>query len=274
MGGPGFAWESHTCSSTFGPKAKKMSIGHATLSLEEGMLLNTYRLREFVGKGGMGVVFRGELLENKFGLEAGRELAIKVFDPDLLADESMFKRIQREAQVGERLDSNHIVKTYSLEQTELKGSQIYFMVMDFVRGTTLQKACRENFLTIENCIQVVREVCDALQAIHALKIVHRDIKPENILIDEDGAAKVMDFGLARLTESHYSKISMGGAFIGTIDYASPEQFMGQEVDARADLYALGAVIYEMLTGSPPFPFTDLAAKIGAITREAPGRRCC
>ncbi len=207
------------------------------------LLLGKYRIGERIGEGGMGTVFRArdELLE--------RDVAIKVLRADLAGRPGLLERFRSEAMALARLAHPGIAALHGLERD---GDQFY-MVMEFVRGETIeQRLRREGSLPWHDAVGICAAVCDALGHAHHLGVVHRDIKPANVMVSQSGAhhVKVMDFGIARMTDQ--SRQTRHGSSVGTPHYMSPEQLRGEEVDGRADLYALGTVLFEMISGRVPF----------------------
>ncbi|HLE52938.1 MAG TPA: protein kinase, partial [Anaerolineales bacterium] len=206
---------------------------------------NRYRMEAEIGRGGMGIVYRAQdtLLE--------REVAVKVLNDPGLGNEAR-ARLLREAQAAARLNHPNIVSVY--DAGEWDGSP--FIVMELVEGVALSPKTPRN---IPEILSIAAQVCSALRHAHNHDIVHRDLKPENVLITADGQAKLMDFGLARSVAA--SRLTVEGIIIGTVYYLAPEQALGQEVDGRADLYALGVMLYELTTGRLPFTADDSLAVI-------------
>lgn len=204
-----------------------------------------YQLEEEIGRGGMGVVYRAHdsLLD--------RQVAVKVLTDSGLGAEGR-ERLRREAQAAAKLNHPNVVAIYDVG--EIDGQPC--IVMELVWGETLGAQRRRE---IEAVVAVARQVCAALEHAHAHGIIHRDLKPENILLGPDGTAKLMDFGLARSRGA--SRLTEEGALVGTVFYLAPEQAMGQEIDGRADLYALGVVLYELAAGRLPFVSDDPIAVI-------------
>ncbi len=206
-----------------------------------GTLLNDrYRIDAKLGEGGMGVVYKAHdtLLD--------RAVAIKTLSPHLLGEEGL-KRLLREAQSAAKLTHPNIVATYDV----IEDSDARLIVMEYVAGQTLRERIP---LSWPEAVEVATQVCRALAYAHAQGVVHRDIKPENIVITADGTAKVMDFGLAR--SEGRSRLTQTGMIVGTVAYMAPEQALSGQVDGRGDLYSLGAVLYETITGKPPFEADD------------------
>ncbi|MFP5356676.1 MAG: serine/threonine-protein kinase, partial [Gemmatimonadota bacterium] len=219
-----------------------------------------YRLERELGVGGMATVYLAEDLRH------GREVAIKVLHPDLGAALGS-ERFLAEIKTTARLQHPHILPL--LDSGEADG--FLFYVMPFVAGETLRARLeRERQLPVDDALRIAREVADALGAAHAIGIVHRDIKPENILL-HSGHALVADFGIAiAVHQAAGARMTQTGLSLGTPQYMSPEQAMGEkQIDARADLYALGAVLYEMLTGEPPFTGATMQAIVAKVVGATP-----
>lgn len=209
-----------------------------------GKELGQYKILAELGRGGMGIVYKA------YQTSLNREVAIKVLPPNLAVDENIVKRFHREAEAAARLSHPHIVQIFDIN--EISG--LHFFAMEYLKGETLtQKIEREGPLSLKEAVRITMMVADALNYSHSEGIVHRDIKPGNIMIDPHGHVKVTDFGLARAIES--SRLTMTGTIIGTPEYMSPEQARGENLDGRSDLYSLGLVLYEMLTGRIPFEAT-------------------
>lgn len=204
-------------------------------------VVGNYQIQSKIGEGGMGAVFRG------LDLMLEREVAVKVLRPELASQPQVVERFRAEAVTLARLNHPHIATLYNF----LRHNDDYLMVMEFVRGETLESVIhRCGALPLG---QALRLFCQALEGIahaHALGVVHRDLKPSNLMLTEAGATKVMDFGIARVLGS--ARMTRTGRILGTIEYMSPEQVHGQETDARSDIYSLGIVLYEMVTGRAPF----------------------
>src|SRR5580692_2374766 len=224
-------------------------------ALRPGDQLSHYRIEELVARSGMATIYRATDLHN------GRPVAVKVPHPDVEADPVLFDRFMREIEIGEKLDHPGVMKV--LDHGE--PGQVY-MVMEWVDGRLLRKVLAENRkLPAERARAITIAICDALDYIHRNGVVHRDLKPENIMIGKDDRIKLIDFGIAakagarRLTFGKLSQVA------GTADYISPEQVKGKRGDARSDLYALGIMLYEMLSGKMPFcgsnPLTVMNARL-------------
>ncbi|MGB9779237.1 Stk1 family PASTA domain-containing Ser/Thr kinase [Caldanaerobacter sp.] len=206
------------------------------------ILGNRYEILEKIGEGGMAKVYKAKChLLNRI-------VAIKILRPEFAADESFVKKFKRESQAAASLSHPNIVSIYDVGQE----GDIYYIVMEYVKGHTLKEIIKENGgpLEIERAVNIARQVAKALDHAHKNKIIHRDIKPQNILITEDDVVKVTDFGIARAANG--ATITYTGDVIGTAYYFSPEQAKGSIVDERTDIYSLGIVLFEMLTGKVPF----------------------
>ena len=210
------------------------------------ILQNRYRLDAELGRGGMGTVYRG------YDTLLDRAVAVKVLTGAGLGTEGR-ARLLSEARAVARLNHPNIVGVYdagNAEATAPAGTPLPFIVMELVEGQSLHERKPES---IDEIVAVACQVCAALEHAHSQGIIHRDLKPENVLVTPEGTAKLMDFGLAR---SQASRITSEGSIVGTVFYLAPEQALGQEIDGRADLYALGVMLYELTTGHLPFSGDD------------------
>ena len=207
-----------------------------------GMQLSgRYRLDAQVGTGGMSTVYRA------FDSTLERRVAIKLMHRDIAADSDQLERFRREARAVAQLSHPHIVGVIDAGEDEGRP----YIVFEYVEGETLKDRIRRlGRLPVDEAIAYAIEIARALGAAHARGIVHRDVKPQNVLVDEEGSAKVTDFGIARVMDD--SGLTAEGRVLGTTDYVSPEQALGHEVNGQSDLYSLGVVLYEMLTGDVPF----------------------
>jgi serine/threonine protein kinase len=211
-------------------------------SLHPGDQLDHYRIEALVARSGMASIFRATDMRN------GRQVAIKIPHPEMEADPVLFDRFRREGEIGEKLDHPGVMKVFPDDDR----SRVY-MVMEWVDGRLLRQVLHDSGkLPIDRAIKIAIAINDALDYIHRNGVVHRDLKPENIMLDGEDHIKLIDFGIAckegarRLTFAKLSQV------MGTPDYISPEQVKGKRGDGRSDIYALGVMLYEMLTGKTPF----------------------
>jgi len=197
-----------------------------------------------LGRGGMGSVF----LARQMSLD--REVAVKVLASALADDPLFLERLEREARVMARLRHRNIVTVHDFQRLEDGSAAI---VMQFIEGGSLRELLRRhpNGLPVADALRIIRQIAAGLRAAHEAGIVHRDMKPENVLIERDGTACVTDFGLALPMHGGTTRLTLTGTAVGTVDYMPPEQLRGQDVDARGDIFALGVILYELLTGQTP-----------------------
>src|SRR5829696_96561 len=215
----------------------------------QGRLLGgRYQVGELLGYGGMAEVHRGR------DLRLGRDVAIKMLRTDLARDATFQERFRREAQNSAALNHPAIVAVYDTgEEMSSTGEKQPFIVMEFVNGRTLKEVlAAEQRLQPRRALEIIADICAALEFSHRHGIIHRDIKPGNVMITPNGQVKVMDFGIARALASGATTMTQTSAVIGTAQYLSPEQARGESVDARSDVYAAGCVLFELLVGHPPF----------------------
>lgn len=222
-----------------------------------GKTISHYKLVEKIGEGGMGQVYLAE------DLELHRRVAIKFLPAEYASDSDALSRFKREGQAAAALDHPNIVTIYDVGEYESRP----YIVMSYVKGDTLGAVVAREDLTLERSLTIATSLCEALSCAHAASVVHRDIKPDNIVIGRDGRPKILDFGLARLRG--VTKLTKEASTVGTISYMSPEQVRGEEVDHRSDIFSLGAVMYEMIAGRPPFTGDHAAAVMYSITNEQP-----
>ncbi|MGA1391475.1 MAG: Stk1 family PASTA domain-containing Ser/Thr kinase [Candidatus Nanopelagicales bacterium] len=215
------------------------------------ILANRYELGELIGRGGMAEVYEAQDTRLK------RTVAIKILRSDLARDPAFIARFRREAQAAAALNHPTIVAVYDTGE-EIVGDKnsatnVPYIVMEYVNGTTLRDIVKSGRkLQTERALKITIGILDALSYSHAHGIIHRDIKPANIMITKNGDVKVMDFGIARALADTKATMTGGSTVLGTAHYLSPEQARGENVDARSDLYSAGVLLYELLTGEPPF----------------------
>ena len=222
-----------------------------------GQTISHYRIVGKLGEGGMGVVYKAE--DNK--LE--RTVALKFLAAHLIKDEESRKRFEREAKAAAALSHPNICTIHEIDEAQGKT----FLALEFVEGESLEKKIERGPVALKEALDIGRQVADGLHAAHQKKIVHRDIKPGNLLITPDGRVKILDFGLALLTEG--SRLTQLDTTLGTVAYMSPQQAQGVEVDHRADIWALGCVLYEMVCGQRPFLGEYDQALLYEIVHEEP-----
>jgi eukaryotic-like serine/threonine-protein kinase len=218
-----------------------------------------YRVGKLLGRGGMGAVYRAT------DTMLDREVAIKVIPPDLARNPDIVSRFEREAKTAARLDHPGIIPIYSVE----RGQDISLFIMKFVSGRDLDKVMADNpTLPIEVCQRVIWEAACALAHAHSRGVVHRDIKPANIMLDEADRVLVADFGIAKAADG-LTQLTSTGMVLGTPQYMSPEQAMGESVTGASDQYSLGMTAYHLLTGAPAFPLTSIHGLIYKHIHEVP-----
>jgi hypothetical protein len=237
--------------------------------LQPGRRLGGYEIQAMLGAGGMGEVYRAR------DSQLGRDVAIKVLPAAFVTDRERLARFEREARLLAALNHPHIGAIYGVEHVD----GVRALVLELVEGETLADRIARGPIPVAKALPMARQVADALEAAHEKGIVHRDLKPANIKIAPDGTVKVLDFGLAKVSEGAGSDLSQSptltlskphdGVLLGTVAYMSPEQARGQSVDKRADIWAFGCVLYEMLTGRAAFPGETVSDHIAAILEREP-----
>ncbi|HXG63814.1 MAG TPA: serine/threonine-protein kinase, partial [Blastocatellia bacterium] len=223
-----------------------------------GNILGNYRIVEKLGEGGMGAVYKG------VDMMLEREVAIKMLRPELSSQPHVVERFRSEAITLAKLNHPNIATLFNF----LREGSDFFMVMEYVRGETLEDVIRkQGAMPVERAIELFAHVLEGIDHAHRMGIVHRDIKPANMMLTDTGSLKVMDFGIARVLGT--SRMTRQGNVIGTVEYMSPEQVRGEECDARSDIYSLGILLYEMLTGRVPFASSSEFELMRAQIEELP-----
>ncbi|MHB0962546.1 MAG: protein kinase domain-containing protein [Gemmatimonadaceae bacterium] len=221
---------------------------------------NRYEVKELLGAGGMGLVFRA------MDTELGEVIALKTLKKSLLdQDPSALERFKSEIRLARRISHRNVVRTHDIG--EYSGE--YYITMEYVEGRSLKELIRaRGRLPVAVTLTVGKQLCRALEVAHAAGVIHRDVKPQNMVVQSDGVLKVMDFGIARMA-SGQGGMTRAGMIVGTPEYMSPEQLMGDELDGRADLYAMGCVLYECLVGQPPITAESAITIIAKVMEEMP-----
>jgi serine/threonine protein kinase len=223
----------------------------AVLINNERLIAGRYRIGSLVGRGGMAEVYEG------YDTRLGRTVAIKLLKSDLANDPSFEEKFRGEAQASARMAHPSIVRIYDAgeeETTDSNGNLVKtpFIIMELVKGKLLREIIHAGQVDIEKAIRYVTGILSALEVSHRSGVIHRDIKPANVMISENDAVKVMDFGIARAVSDNSATQAATAGIVGTAQYFSPEQARGETVDARTDLYSTGVILYELLAGRPPF----------------------
>lgn len=210
--------------------------------MNERILDNKYIINKVIGTGGMSIVYSG------FSMDTGEEVAIKILRPEYLEDDEFIKRFKKEAKIAQQLNHRNIIKTMDIGEDE----GLPYIIMEYVRGNTLKELIKNRGkLTNEEAVKIGVKISEALFYAHSTKLIHRDIKPQNVLLNEKGALKVADFGIARIQDQ--GTVTLGGSnILGSVHYLSPEQARGLHITKKADIYSLGICLYEMVTGEVPF----------------------
>src|SRR5437868_413138 len=229
--------------------------------LEPGAVLaQRYEILQILGEGGMGAVYKAR------DRELSRPVALKVIRPDLAGNQAILDRFKQELLLAREVTHKNVIRIYDLGEAE----GVKFITMEYVEGEDLRTLIHEKTkLAPEEAVEIMQQVCRALEAAHSVGIIHRDLKPQNVMRDKSGRILVMDFGLARTLEG--DGMTQTGALVGTMDYMSPEQALGKELDQRSDLFALGLIFYELLTGKMPYKAESVVASLlkGTQERAAP-----
>ena len=240
-----------------------MAIGAAAGAiLEPGQLfMRRYLVKEILGVGGMGMVFKA------IDQELNEAVAIKTLKGDMLSkDPTALDRFRSEIKLARRISHRNVVRTHDIGEE----NGVYFITMEYVEGKSLKDLIRaRGKLPAAATITIAKQICKGLEVAHEAGIIHRDIKPQNIAVDPSGVVKIMDFGIARLAQRTEPGATQAGMVVGTPEYMAPEQLMGDDVDGRVDIYAVGVLMYECLVGHPPIQADNVLTLITRKLEETP-----
>src|SRR5713226_5314404 len=225
--------------------------------LHPGTILGQrYEILQILGEGGMGSVYKAR------DRELNRMVALKVIRPDLAGNQSIIDRFKQELLLSHQVTHKNVIRIYDLSEAE----GMKFITMEYIEGEDLRALIQEKHkLSPEAAVEIMQQVCRALEAAHSVGVIHRDLRPQNVRRDKTGRILVMDFGLARTLEG--GGMTQTGALIGTMDYMSPEQALGKDLDQRSDIFALGLIFYELLTGKMPFKAESAVASLLKRTQQ-------
>jgi serine/threonine protein kinase/tetratricopeptide (TPR) repeat protein len=239
-------------------KQRPRPVPHSDLTtLQPGTVLaQRYEIVQILGQGGMGAVYKAT------DLELNRTVALKVIRPDLARDRAIVDRFKQELLLAHQVTHRNVIRIYDLSEAD----GMKFITMEYVEGDNLLTLLHQKKkFSPEESVEIMQQVCRALEAAHSVEVIHRDLKPQNIMRDKTGRILVMDFGLARTLEG--DGMTQSGALVGTMEYMSPEQALGKPLDQRSDIFALGLIFYEMLTGQMPFKADSTIASLIRRTQE-------
>ncbi len=233
-----------------------LAQGEAIVLQEGTVLAQRYEIVKVIGEGGMGSVYKAK------DLELDRLVALKVIRPELARNTAIVDRFKQELRLSHQVTHKNVIRMYDLGESD----GIKFITMEYIEGRDLRSMMyAKTKIAPEETVEILKQVCRALESAHSAGIIHRDLKPQNIMIDETGRILLMDFGLARKIAD--DGMTQTGALIGTMDYMSPEQALGKELDERSDIFALGLIFYELLTGKMPFKADSALASLIKRTQE-------
>ncbi len=233
-----------------------------------GQTLSHYKVLEKIGSGGMGEVYLAE------DTKLSRKVALKVLPPEMAENAERRARFEREAKAVAALNHPNIVTIYSVEEAE----GVHFITMELVKGKTLSELIPKKGMPLNKFFEVAIPLADAVSAAHEQGIIHRDLKPDNLMVSDEGSLKILDFGLAKLKPEHAedgiselpTQSATGeGRILGTVAYMSPEQAEGKNIDHRSDIFSMGIILYEMVTGERPFKGDTAASLLAAILKDKP-----
>jgi serine/threonine protein kinase len=244
---------------TWAQPATTMGEGVAMAALQPGTVVaGRYEIVKLLGEGGMGAVYRAQ------DRELERVVALKVIRPELARNAQVLQRFKQELILARQITHRNIIRIFDLGHAE----GMRFITMEFIEGEDVSGIlARRGKLPAHEAVAIVTQVARGLEAAHSEGVVHRDLKPQNVMMDAAGKASVMDFGIARSMDA--SNMTRTGALLGTPTYMSPEQAQGKKVDARSDIYTLGIIFYELLTGRPPFEADNPMATLVLLCAAVP-----
>ena len=236
--------DSRFCSNCAGPLKEPVSetIKSRTFEVSRGdIFAGRYEIIETIGQGGMGKVFKA------FDRKIKEVVALKLIRPEIGVNEKAIERFKNELRIARKITHRNICRMHDLGEEGF----VHYISMEYVAGEDLKRFIRRaGTLTSGKAIEIAKQVCEGLAEAHRQGVIHRDLKPQNIMVDQDGNAKIMDFGIARFVDT--DRMTGSGVMIGTPEYMSPEQAELKDVDKRADIYSLGIILYEMVSGRVPF----------------------
>ena len=239
-----------------GPRRPERFVMDTPVLNPGAILAQRYQIIQMLGEGGMGAVYKAK------DRELDRMVALKVIRPDLARNPAIVERFKQELRLSHQVTHKNVIRIYDLGE----GDGVKFITMEFIEGLDLRSLIFEKKkLPQAEAVEIIRQVCQALEAAHSVGVIHRDLKPQNIMRDATGRILVMDFGLARTIQG--DGMTQTGALVGTMEYMSPEQALGKELDQRSDLFALGLIFYELLTGKMPFHAESAIASLLKRTQE-------
>jgi predicted Ser/Thr protein kinase len=241
------------------PGRQDPAAGEAGDAVPSGRTIGPYIIRDELGRGGMGVVYLAD------DTRLGRRVALKALHPHVAEGAEQRERLRQEARIAAALSHSGIATVYALE--EFDG--VMYVASEFVPGRTLRALLQEGPLSLPLVVDVATQIARVLATAHAQGIVHRDLKPDNVMLTPAGVIKLLDFGLARAEGTQAARLTRTGTVVGTPAYMAPEQLVGEAADFRADLFALGVVIYEMASGANPFEAATMAATVDRVVRHEP-----